>query len=557
MTSDTPPANNKPVTPGSLKETVTNELERLETTNKWVWALFFLCFSPNILNGFHVSSYVLLAHISNDMWCTIPQLKDSNWTTEEMRNISSTGLTSKGCTVLDWDYSQLGHMTFTEAWEHTQTNGRPKEVSCQSSSIGGSYEFENPLSSIVPEWNLVCEKAVSRTSAQVSVSIGKFLGASIFGIMSDKFGRKTTFVLASAVYIISSIITTVSPWYTLFLAGRFGLGASASGIFYPAFALLSENIGVGHRSRMSIAFSASYPVGMLFLALVGYLIEPWRYLQLALTIPGFLLILNCYLMFESPRWLLSKDRVADAYRVVFKKKANLQLDNIPSEKQKEAESQKPATLSTKLLGSVNELKNLYGESKMRRMAFTCYFMWCVVSLCYYVTALNANNLAANRFVYVLITGCVDLPCYLLPMILLRFMGRKTAAFTLFTLAGISLLIVLAIPQENVSLLVFFAMFGRFGISAVYSIVTLHTAELFPTEIRNSALGTCSTMAHIGSITAPYIVDVLGLLGWFIPTTICGCSILVAGLLMLTLPETGKRNLVDHVKDEVECKNDKQ
>lgn len=68
--------------------------------------------------------------------------------------------------------------------------------------------------------------------------------------------------------------------------------------------------------------------------------------------------------------------------------------------------------------------------------------------CSFFAALNANNLAANRFVYVLITGCVDLPCYLLPMILLRFMGRKTAAFTLFTLAGISLLIVLAIPQGS-------------------------------------------------------------------------------------------------------------
>lgn len=52
------------------------------------------------------------------------------------------------------------------------------------------------------------------------------------------------------------------------------------------------------------------------------------------------------------------------------------------------------------------------------------------------------------------------------------------------------------------------MFGRFGISSVYSIVTLHTAELFPTEIRGSALGACSTMAHIGSMTAPFVVDFL-------------------------------------------------
>jgi MFS family permease len=52
------------------------------------------------------------------------------------------------------------------------------------------------------------------------------------------------------------------------------------------------------------------------------------------------------------------------------------------------------------------------------------------------------------------------------------------------------------------------MLGRLGITAVYAVMTLHTAELFPTEIRNSALGISSTMAHVGSITAPYIVDIL-------------------------------------------------
>lgn len=52
------------------------------------------------------------------------------------------------------------------------------------------------------------------------------------------------------------------------------------------------------------------------------------------------------------------------------------------------------------------------------------------------------------------------------------------------------------------------MFGRFGISAVYAVLTLHTSEMFPTEIRNSAIGTSGTFAHMGSIAAPYIVDLL-------------------------------------------------
>lgn len=52
------------------------------------------------------------------------------------------------------------------------------------------------------------------------------------------------------------------------------------------------------------------------------------------------------------------------------------------------------------------------------------------------------------------------------------------------------------------------MLGRFGITSVYAVMTLHTAEMFPTEIRNSVLGISSTCAHIGGILAPYVVDIL-------------------------------------------------
>ena len=52
------------------------------------------------------------------------------------------------------------------------------------------------------------------------------------------------------------------------------------------------------------------------------------------------------------------------------------------------------------------------------------------------------------------------------------------------------------------------MVGKFLISMTFAIAYLYTAELFPTNVRNVAVGTASTFARVGSISAPYIVDLL-------------------------------------------------
>lgn len=209
----------------------------------------------------------------------------------------------------------------------------------------------------------------------------------------------------------------------------------------------------------------------------------------------------------------------------------------------------PFSMVDKLRRTLSEFFALFATGKLRKQILICYFTWCVTSLSYYVTALNASNLSTNKYLYVTFIGLVDIPSYFLPIVMLRYLGRRISGTSLFAFAGTFLLLLLATDDENIK--VVFSMLGRFGISAVYAVITLHTAELFPTEIRNSALGTSSTMAHVGSMGAPYIVDLLGLLAWFIPTTICGATAVAAGLLMLLLPETGDKHLKDHVGEDDE------
>lgn len=73
----------------SLEEEVNDELDRLGQGGRWVWTLFFIATLPNILNGFHVSSYVFLSKMPDNYWCSIAALGNTSWTPEERLRIST------------------------------------------------------------------------------------------------------------------------------------------------------------------------------------------------------------------------------------------------------------------------------------------------------------------------------------------------------------------------------------------------------------------------------------------------------------------------------------
>ena len=50
-------------------------------------------------------------------------------------------------------------------------------------------------------------------------------------------------------------------------------------------------------------------------------------------------------------------------------------------------------------------------------------------------------------------------------------------------------------KELVALQILLSLIGKFGASACFAIVYVYTAELFPTIIRNTAIGACSTIAR--------------------------------------------------------------
>lgn len=95
-------------------------------------------------------------------------------------------------------------------------NNSESEVSKCTEFIWSNLKVE---SSAVRSFNLVCERAKWRASADAFMMIGVMIGSYVFGDMSDKYGRRPTFIIALFVQTVFGLLTAVAPEffsYTIF-----------------------------------------------------------------------------------------------------------------------------------------------------------------------------------------------------------------------------------------------------------------------------------------------------------------------------------------------------
>ena len=87
--------------------------------------------------------------------------------------------------------------------------------------------------------------------------------------------------------------------------------------------------------------------------------------------------------------------------------------------------------------------------------------------------------------------------------------------------------------------------GKFGASAAAAIMYLYTAELYPTTMRNTAVGSGSCIGRIGSIMAPLLASK----EYETTVIVIGVTSMIAGLLACFLPESVGQRLPETL-DEV-------
>uniref|UniRef100_A0A8C9A1P0 Solute carrier family 22 member 4 n=1 Tax=Prolemur simus TaxID=1328070 RepID=A0A8C9A1P0_PROSS len=397
---------------------------------------------------------------------------------------------------------------------------------------GWEFSRDVYLSTIVTEWNLVCEEDWKPPLTTSLFFVGVLLGSFVCGQLSDRFGRKNILFTTMAVQTGFSFLQIFSINWEMFTVLFVIVGIGQISNYVVAFILGTEILGKSVRIVFStLGVCTFFAVGYMLLPLFAYFIRDWRMLLLALTVPGLLCVPLWWFIPESPRWLISQRRFKEAEDII-QKAAKMNNIEIPA-----------MTFDPMELQELNPLKqhrvfilDLFRTTNIATITVMSVLLWMLTSVGYFALSLDAPNLHGDAYLNCFLSALIEVPAYVTAWLLLRTLPRRYIIAGVLFWGGAVLLLIQLVPADYYFLSIGLAMLGKFGITAAFSMLYVFTAELYPTPVRNMAVGVASMASRVGSIIAPYFVY-LGTDNRLLPYIVMGSLTVLNGIVTLFFPES--------------------
>uniref|UniRef100_A0A8C4S3T9 Solute carrier family 22 member 6-A-like n=1 Tax=Erpetoichthys calabaricus TaxID=27687 RepID=A0A8C4S3T9_ERPCA len=425
------------------------------------------------------------------------------------------------------------HLIFSNS-SLTNTTGLKTEL-CRH---GWTYKRQEFTETIVSEWDLVCDMKHLRHTSQTIYMIGVLVGAIILGSLSDKFGRRTL--------LIWSYLAAGSFVYCFL---RFLAGFAVSGVLLNSVSLNLEWIPIRSRTIFGAVFTGCFTLAQIVLAGTAFAIQDWRKLQIALSVPIFVPFVYSWWFPESARWLALNKKPDQAIQII-KKVSRI------NGRAKEGEAITAEVLLMHMQKEIQVSKkaytvyDLFATPMMRkitlRRVFVCHPLpRCATSFSYFGLIMDLQKFTLSVCLVQLIFALIEIPCKTVSSLMMMFLGRRFTQKSVLMVPGCLVLVNTFLPNVIAK--------GLFA--SCFKCVYMYTSELYPTIIRQTGMGFASTLARVGSMTAPLVMMLEDYFS-YLPGLTYGLFPIIAGCFVFFLPETLNVPLPDTIDDVEQPKPEK-
>ncbi|KAG5340262.1 OCT1 protein, partial [Acromyrmex heyeri] len=493
---------------------------------------YLLCIPATLPAAFLAFSQVFVS-ASPEHWCRIPEL-------ENMTNLMS--LEERKALSLPYTVKSDGRRVYSKCHMYDMNYTEIIDLWLEGANLSNTTDSPSLITS--PWWP---------STSTTFFYVGSLFGNVVFGWIADKWGRRTAFFAILFLEVIFSIATSFSPNYVIYTALR-----TVNGLFFPAiyqipFILALELMGPRYRTFAGMVICMFFATAMSLLALLGYLLRNWYTLSLATSVPFILLFSYYWIIPESPRWLLSKNRIDEAEAIV-QQMAKVNGKTVEILKRQgiscngrnsndiDLEGENRATPS-----SATPM-DLITNPNIRKKFFILAFDWVANAVVYNGLSYNTTNLGVSDYLAFFIGGLVEIPSYFITWYAMDRLGRRWVLCVTMMLGGLACVSCMFVPEADaVWVTVSLAMIGKFGIAASFAVFYVFVGELLPTVLRSQAMGIASFIAGIGLLTFPYIVH-LAVYSRVLPLIVMGSLSVAGAITSIFLPETLNIHLPQTVEE---------
>jgi putative MFS transporter len=342
---------------------------------------------------------------------------------------------------------------------------------------------------------------------------GMMIGAWFAGVLGDRLGRKFTYQFNLAIFGLASLAGAAAPSMTWLIAARFVMGLGLGAEIVVGYGTLGEFIPARHRGRFATLLNLIINSSLFLATLVGWVVIPnlgWRWMFVIVAGGAFVVWFLRRAMPESPRWLASQGRLAEAETIV---------------RRAEAESpvfeDGPAPRTAPGAGTPRGLSDLFGPALLGRTVLATIvtvslltFNFAFVSWVPTFLVKQGHGVSNSLGLSALMFAGGPLGS-LIGLLLSERIGRRWGLIW-FSLIGIAA----SAAYVSVTDAALLGALGFLVTCVIYILSSLSIAcyvpELFPTEVRLRGSGIANAAGRAVNIVVPYVIatsfDRFGLYG---------------------------------------------